>query len=95
MEFVTILGVPYSVRLVPVISLDELTVGQIDYLKQEILILEGLGDDLFQVTLLHEVLHGIFSQLGFDVENNEHLIQALATALYQVLRENKLFSSCF
>lgn len=92
MEFVTILGVPYSVRLVPVISLDELTVGQIDYLKQEILILEGLGDDLFQVTLLHEVLHGIFSQLGFDVENNEHLIQALATALYQVLRENKLFS---
>lgn len=92
MEFITILGVPYSVRLVPVISLDELTVGQIDYLKQEILILEGLGDDLFQVTLLHEVLHGIFSQLGFDVENNEHLIQALATALYQVLRENKLFS---
>ncbi len=92
MESVTILGVPYSVKLVPVISLDELTVGQIDYLKQEILILEGLGDDLFQVTLLHEVLHGIFNQLGFDEENNEHLIQALSTALYQVLRENKLFS---
>lgn len=92
MEVVTILGVPYSVKLVPVISLDELTVGQIDYLKQEILILEGLGEDLFQVTLLHEVLHGIFNQLGFDEGNSEHLIQALATALYQVLRENKLFS---
>ena len=47
-----------------------------------------------QVTLWHEVIHGIFSQLGFEAEAiNEHLIQSLANALYQVLEENPFLQS--
>ena len=47
-----------------------------------------------QVTLWHEVIHGIFSQLGFEAEAIiEHLIQSLANALYQVLEENPFLQS--
>lgn len=89
---IVILGVPYKVRVVPFISRDDLLVGQIDYFQQEILIIEGLSEEMFRVTLLHEILHGIFSQLGFDgEEENEHLIQSLATALFQVLSQNSIF----
>lgn len=92
MNKVNILGVEYDIKFVPYISRDELLVGQIDYFNQEILILEGLSKDLEKVTLLHEILHGVFTQLGFyDESNNEHLIQSIASAFYQVLCDNNLF----
>ncbi len=92
MEKIDILGVPYTISRVPYISREELTVGQIDYLGQEIKILDDLEDALYHVTLLHEIFHAILNQLGFsEEESNEHLVQSLATALYQVLTRNQLF----
>lgn len=88
---INILGTKYVLEFVPIISREEFLVGQIDYVNQKIQLLEDLGEDVVKVTLFHEILHGIFNQLGFsEEETNEHLIQSLATALYQVLKENKL-----
>ncbi len=69
---------------------DDKTLGQILYMKQKILIRADLTDERKKVTLLHETLHGIFEQLGFKEEcDNEHLIDALSTALIQVMSDNK------
>ena len=85
---INILGVDYELHYVDSISRDSLRIGEIDYLQQKILILNDLGMDLERVTILHEVVHGILSQLGFEEENNEHLTQSLASALHQVLKDN-------
>lgn len=86
-----ILGSIYQVDFVDSISRDELKLGETDYLNQTIKILSGLHSDLETVTLIHEILHVIFNQLEFVEENNEHLVQSLATALYQVFNENEIF----
>lgn len=88
---VNILGSTYKVDFVDSISRDELRLGETDYLNQTIKILSGLHSDLETVTLIHEILHVIFNQLEFDEENNEHLVQSLATSLYQVFNENEIF----
>lgn len=88
MEKINILGIDYKIEYVNIISKECLTLGQIDYLNQEIKILDELEDDIKKVTLIHEILHGIFNQLGFEDEAaDEHLINSLATALYQILRQ--------
>lgn len=86
-----ILGSTYKVDFVDSISRDELRLGETDYLNQTIKILSGLHSDLETVTLIHEILHVIFNQLEFVEENNEHLVQSLATSLYQVFSENEIF----
>lgn len=83
---VNILGSTYQVDFVDSISRDELRLGETDYLNQTIKILSGLHSDLETVTLIHEILHVIFNQLEFDEENNEHLVQSLATSLDEYFR---------
>ena len=85
-----ILGSTYQVYFVNSISREKLQIGETDYLNQRIKILTGLHAELEKVTLIHEILHVIFDQLEFDEGNNEHLVQSLATALYQVFNENKI-----
>ena len=48
-----------------------------------------------KITLLHEVLHAIFSQLRLDekINESENLISSLAESLYMFLNENKNFIS--
>lgn len=41
------------------------------------------------ITLLHEIIHGIFHAQGMDnVENEEEIVQAISRGLYQVLQDN-------
>lgn len=87
---IKILGLNYKLNYVDSISKEELRVGEIDYLNQEIRILKDMEQGIKDVTLIHEVLHAIFNQLGFEEEQDEHLIQSLATSLYQVFIENVL-----
>lgn len=71
---------------------DEFIVGQIQHIQQKILIRKDLSKERKKVTLLHEIFHAIFQQLGFDEEHdNEHLINSLSTALIQVFNDNKYF----
>jgi len=44
-------------------------------------------------TLLHEILHHVMSNLGFEYKKEPHTeqtVEALAQALYQVLKDNRL-----
>ena len=92
-EEISILGKIYKIKYVKNINNDPDQFGEIDYLKQVIKIRKDCSPEYRESTLLHEVIHGILEQLGFDGENkNEHLICSLETGLYQVLKENSIFS---
>lgn len=88
---VKILGKTYNiVKAERFMDCESRTIGQIDYTKQIIRLEDKMGVETEKVTLLHEIIHGILYQLGFDDEvNNEHLVQSLATSIYQVISENK------
>jgi hypothetical protein len=88
-DAVNILGLTYAIESSLCISKDEYLLGRIDFIEQRIQIDAGLSDEKRRVVLLHEIIHGILEANGFAEENqNEHLIQSLATALVQVFAGN-------
>ena len=92
MREVKIFGETYEVIEQEIIDNMVEKIGLIDHLQNKIYIKKSISEDKKKVTLIHEILHGVLSQLGFDEEHdNEHLIDSLATALYQVFKSNSLF----
>lgn len=87
---VKILGSTFEVIEVSYISHGGLEIGSIDYLNQFIQIKADMNQDKKKITLLHEILHSIFEQLGFTKEcDDEKLICTLATVLFQIFSENE------
>lgn len=92
MREVKIFGETYEVIEQEIIDNMVEKIGLIDHMQNKIYIKKSLSEDKKKVTLIHEILHGILSQLGFDDEHdNEHLIDSLSTAIYQVFKSNSLF----
>ena len=89
---IKILGKTYKVKYCKKIE-NENIVGDVNSLKRLIRIKEG-NDEIMESALLHEILHAILMELGFEEENkNEHLVCSLETGLYQVLKENSIWIS--
>ena len=86
---IEIMGVPYTVKETQGINADgeEFIMGQIDYIKQLILLDETMPPEMKQVTLLHEVLHGILMLMGQDaINDDEGFVTRLAAALYSTFK---------
>lgn len=67
--------------------------GKSDFTNNKILINKNTKEDRKGITILHEIIHCIFTSLRFDDENqNETLISSLAESIYLVLKENKTIS---
>lgn len=91
---IRILGLSYEIQEVEVVNKGVPRAGEIDFLGQVIKIDKSLSDDRKQITLLHEVIHGICEQLQFDeVGDNEQVVQGLAVALHQILKDGFAISS--
>ena len=89
-EVVKVLSQEYVIKHVDVIDKDTTVLGMINHIENTIYIKNNLPPEKEKVTLIHEIHHAIFEQLGFDDEHdNEHLIKSLSTAIYQVLHGNK------
>lgn len=59
--------------------------GQIDYATATIKINKDLPDDLKQLTLVHEILHGILTLTGYDdLSQDETLIKTLSCELNRI-----------
>lgn len=85
-----ILNLDYKIVEESVIDNNNDLLGRINYIDQIIYIKSTLSKEHKKIVLLHETLHSILQQLGFDEEHdNEHLIDSLSTAIYQVLQDNK------
>ena len=62
--------------------------GQIEYEKRQIYLYDKIDADEKSVTVLHEVLHGIFYNMGNALREDENFVTALAENLYQVIKDN-------
>jgi len=91
---INILGIQYEVQEKPIISRDDARKGEIDFINCVISIDEALPADSKKQVLFHEVLHAVCDLLGlYDIGEDEHKVQALATGLHLVLKENKVIFS--
>lgn len=89
---IKILNLEFEIKEVECISHGGSQIGEINHLDQVIFIKKGLSEERKKIVLLHEILHSIFEQLGFMEEHdNEHLIDSLASSIYQILNDNTIF----
>jgi Zn-dependent peptidase ImmA (M78 family) len=83
----------YSVKMYDVIKFDAdegekyVTFGTINPGTQEISLIKGMTAQNERLTLLHEVVHGIFQNIGM-VEQDESLVSALSNNLMDVIKRN-------
>jgi len=76
-------------------ALEEVVAGEIDYDNHIIYLDETIVQPhQKQLTLLHEIIHGIFQYQGHtEWRKNEELIEAISEGLMQVILDNpKLFT---
>ncbi|MBP8991715.1 MAG: hypothetical protein KBG82_07025 [Spirochaetes bacterium] len=65
--------------------------GKVDWVENKIFIYNGLNKQLKQSTLIHEILHCIFSQCGFDGDKKEeNIIRRLEPVLTEFILENDI-----
>ncbi|ASU12196.1 hypothetical protein BKQ19_05300 [Lacticaseibacillus paracasei] len=57
--------------------------------QASIRICEGMADDETKITLVHEIIHAILQERGFDQQNNdEAMVDGLAHALRMLVKQN-------
>lgn len=71
--------------------------GDTRYKEASIRVCEGMADDETKITLVHEIIHAILQERGFDQQNNdEALVDGLAHALRMLVKQNpKLIGEIF
>jgi len=63
--------------------------GDTRYKQASIRICEGMAEDEVKTTLLHEIIHAILQERGFDKQNNdEEMVDGLAHALRMLAKQN-------
>lgn len=80
-------GVDYSVELVPDLNRLHQLWGQVTYQNTNIQIEKELSPSRINNVLIHELTHAIFNEAGF-MEQDEDVINRVATVLHSVLRDN-------
>ena len=91
---IRIMGIPFEIKEVDVIEGGEggVSLGQITYSDCIIKLRRSLPADLKRITLLHEIIHGIFVTIGRnDLCDDETLVQSLAMAIDQTFDLEAIF----
>lgn len=90
-ETVKIGGTEYEVNIVPLIRDTLNPVGRLSADASLIEIVEAESESFMKQTFLHELIHGLHYQMGYngdpDIEN-ERYVDAMANALYALLVDN-------
>lgn len=82
MNEVWICGIPYKIVEKDIVDENGGCLGQILYRDCVIEIRKGLPKELYTQTLIHEIVHGMLSNIGKnDLADNEEFVQALAMAI--------------
>ena len=65
--------------------------GRITYSKSEIRLLNKLEKKQKELTLIHELVHALFTHC--NIEQDENKVELISTALYMIIKDNpKIFS---
>lgn len=63
--------------------------GDTRYKQASIRICEGMAEDEVKITLVHEIIHAILHERGFDQQNNdEAMVDGLAHAFRMLAKQN-------
>lgn len=82
MNEVWICGIPYKIVEEDIVDENGGCLGLILYRDCIIKIRKGLPKELYTQTLIHEIVHGMLSNIGKnDLADNEEFVQALAMAI--------------
>lgn len=87
---VTIAGIKYKIKEIDGLSEEHNLGGQILYERGIIKIDSGMCDDKKEQVLIHEILHSVFNEAGYN-EQDEDMVNRLGVVLYQVLKDNYLY----
>lgn len=88
---VRIVGIDYKVEYVEVVNKSELRYGEIDFMNCVIRIDKTVPEAVQKQTLIHEILHGLCSALGFsELNENENAIHSLASELFCTLIDSPI-----
>jgi Zn-dependent peptidase ImmA (M78 family) len=82
MKKLKICGLNYTVEYIQPNSREDTFMGRTDPQKALITINQTMAEDVQQQTLIHEWLHAILSNYSLAENENETMIQALATELH-------------
>lgn len=90
MSNVKIGGLQYEITEVEDLAHEERSpglMGCIDYHQLTIKLEKNLHKKVQEQTLIHEIVHGIFAESGYEIHEEEQ-VNRIAKTLYQVLTEN-------
>ena len=90
---VNVAGIEFSVNEVETVIIGSNSdyAGSVSYTNGKIELLKELPKTRKEQVLVHEILHAVFFEAGYE-EHEEEMISRLGVVLYQVLKDNKL---CF
>ena len=93
MNKINICGIPFTISEVKEIQSEvkgEVIHGEISHSRAEILLRESLPDELKQLALIHEWVHGMFVMIGRnELSDDETLVQNTALAINQTFKLKK------
>lgn len=87
MKTIKVAGVNYDVKHIKGLMDDYDCLGHINYPNNEIKIDDVISEERKAQVLIHEMLHAIFYESGYD-EQDEDMINRVGITLHQVLRDN-------
>lgn len=84
---VDICGIPHKIVEKEYIEGDGRVLGEIEYSSCTISLRKDQTPEMYQQTLIHEVVHGMLFQIGRgDLSNDETFVQSLAMAINLTFR---------
>lgn len=79
---VTICGVPHTIDIVDDNFKNNDLLGQIEYAPAIIKLNGAMSDEMFNITCIHEVVHGMLTHLGYNqLSDDEVFVSSLAYAI--------------
>ena len=88
---INILGMKHKIKNCDVIDNNVTTMGQVDLFNQIIKIKNEMGKEVKQQTLMHEIIHAVLFNLGYNDEyTNEKFVQQLSLGIYQLIKDNDI-----
>jgi Zn-dependent peptidase ImmA (M78 family) len=87
---VKVAGVEYQVKEVPFVEIEHNRnyQGACRYSESTIEILNSLSKDRKEQVFVHELLHAIFNEAGYN-DHEEDMVNRLGIILHQVLKDNR------
>lgn len=88
-ESVRVAGIDYKVEEVPEFIGEPEVLGNVIYPFAQINIKKNLPESKKWQVFIHELLHAVFTESGYD-NQDEDLINRVSITLHQVLKDNKM-----